>query len=62
MRCRDVLTASQVPHVPSSIQHAAAPPLLSPTGGPPVSPDREYDHTRYSQLSDTEIAVTQGAH
>jgi hypothetical protein len=33
--------------------------LPASTGG---SPDWEYDHTRRGQLSDAEIAVTQGAH
>lgn len=65
-RCRDALTASRVPRVPSSIQHAAMPPPLAPNRASPVSrgssPDAEYDYTWDGQLSDTEIAVTQGAH
>lgn len=64
--CRTAIAVSQVPRVSSSIQPTARSPPLSPNRVSPVSiggsPDGEYDHTRSGEFSDTEFAVTQGAH
>jgi hypothetical protein len=64
-RCRVTTAISPIPAVSSSIQNAATQPSLSPNCAFPVSrggsPD-EFDHTICGQPSDSEIAVTQGAH
>ena len=63
--CRDVLAASRVPRMSSSIHKAAMQPRLGPTHPAPVStggsPDHEYNYERGGQLSDAEaVASTQG--